>query len=106
MGGASTYSTQFLSHSGPRGPQMMNPGGMVPSRPGLPPSAGGLYASHAAQAQKMAQHVGYPGGQQGLKRPYHSEVSEECLLMDVCSLEIQFYEFMTDYSVCMCPRFL
>ncbi|XP_062268530.1 zinc finger MIZ domain-containing protein 2 isoform X4 [Platichthys flesus] len=73
MGGASTYSTQFLSHSGPRGPQVMNPGGMVPSRPGLPPSAGGLYASHAAQAQKMAQHVGYPGGQQGLKRPYHSE---------------------------------
>nr|XP_019937962.1 PREDICTED: zinc finger MIZ domain-containing protein 2 isoform X1 [Paralichthys olivaceus] len=73
MSGASTYSTQFLSHSGPRGPPVMNPGGMVPSRAGLPPSAGGLYASHAAQTQKMAQHVGYPGGQQGLKRPYHSE---------------------------------
>uniref|UniRef100_A0A3B4Y2U5 Zinc finger MIZ-type containing 2 n=1 Tax=Seriola lalandi dorsalis TaxID=1841481 RepID=A0A3B4Y2U5_SERLL len=73
MGGASSYSTQFLSHSGPRGPPGMNPGGMVPSRPGPPPSSGGLYPSHPAQTQKMAQHGGYPGGQQGLKRPFHSE---------------------------------
>uniref|UniRef100_A0A8C4DTX4 SP-RING-type domain-containing protein n=1 Tax=Dicentrarchus labrax TaxID=13489 RepID=A0A8C4DTX4_DICLA len=69
MGGASSYSTQFLSHSGPRGP----PPGMVSSRPGPPPTAGGLYPSHPAQAQKMPQHGGYPGGQQGLKRPFHSE---------------------------------
>lgn len=76
MGGASSYSTQFLSHSGPRGPPGMNPGGMVPSRPGPPPSAGSLYPSHPAQTQKMGQHGGYPGGQQGLKRPFHSEVSD------------------------------
>ncbi|KAI3362465.1 hypothetical protein L3Q82_012756 [Scortum barcoo] len=68
MGGASSYSTQFLSHSGPRGPP-----GMVSSRPGPPPSTGGLYPSHPAQAQKMPPHGGYPGGQQGLKRPFHSE---------------------------------
>uniref|UniRef100_A0A1A8F6R6 Zinc finger, MIZ-type containing 2 n=2 Tax=Nothobranchius korthausae TaxID=1143690 RepID=A0A1A8F6R6_9TELE len=73
MGGASSYGTQFLSHSGPRGPPGMNPGGMVPSRPGPPPSTGGLYSSHPAQAQRMPQHGGYPGGQQGLKRPFHSE---------------------------------
>uniref|UniRef100_A0A8C9ZQN1 Zinc finger MIZ-type containing 2 n=1 Tax=Sander lucioperca TaxID=283035 RepID=A0A8C9ZQN1_SANLU len=68
MGGASSYSTQFLSHAGPRGPP-----GMVSSRPGPPPPGGGLYPSHPAQAQKMAQHGGYPGQQQGLKRPFHSE---------------------------------
>ncbi|KAM6902988.1 zinc finger MIZ domain-containing protein 2 [Xenentodon cancila] len=73
MGGASSYSTQFLSHSGPRGPLGMNPGGMVPSRPGPPPSSGGLYPSHPAQAQRMPLHGGYPGVQQGLKRPFHSE---------------------------------
>lgn len=77
MSGASSYGTQFLSHSGPRGPQGMNPGGMVPSRPGLPPSSGGLYASHPAQTQRMPQHGGYPGGQQGLKRPFHSEVGND-----------------------------
>lgn len=71
MGGASSYSTQFLSHSGPRGPP-----GMVSSRAGPPPSTGGLYPAHPAQTQKMPQHGGYPGGQQGLKRPFHSEVSE------------------------------
>lgn len=71
MGGASSYSTQFLSHSSPRGP----PPGMVSSRPGPPPTSGGLYPSHPAQTQKMSQHGGYPGGQQGLKRPFHSEVS-------------------------------
>ncbi|XP_056287903.1 zinc finger MIZ domain-containing protein 2 [Pseudoliparis swirei] len=68
MGGASSYSTQFLSHAGPRGPP-----GMVSSRPGPPPSSGGLYPTHPAQAQKMPQHGGYPGPQQGLKRPFHSE---------------------------------
>lgn len=75
MGGASPYSNQFLSHSGPRGPPGMNHGGMVPLRPGLPPSTGGLYPSHPAQAQRMPQHTGFSGGQQGLKRPFHSEVS-------------------------------
>lgn len=70
MGGASSYSTQFLSHSSPRGP----PPGMVSSRPGLPPTSTGLYPSHPAQTQKMSQHGGYPGGQQGLKRSFHSEV--------------------------------
>uniref|UniRef100_A0A096MDK1 Zinc finger MIZ-type containing 2 n=1 Tax=Poecilia formosa TaxID=48698 RepID=A0A096MDK1_POEFO len=73
MGGASPYSNQFLSHSGPRGPPGMNHGGMVPLRPGLPPSSGGLYPSHPAQAQRMPQHAGFSGGQQGLKRPFHSE---------------------------------
>lgn len=73
MGGASSYSTQFLSHSSPRGP----PPGMVSPRPGPPPTSGGLYPSHPAQTQKMSQHGGYPGGQQGLKRPFHSEVSEK-----------------------------
>uniref|UniRef100_A0A8C3A9X7 SP-RING-type domain-containing protein n=1 Tax=Cyclopterus lumpus TaxID=8103 RepID=A0A8C3A9X7_CYCLU len=68
MGGASSYSTQFLSHAGPRGPP-----GMVSSRPGPPPSSGGLYPTHPAQAQKMPQHGGYPGPQQGLKRSFHSE---------------------------------
>uniref|UniRef100_A0A3Q1I7M2 SP-RING-type domain-containing protein n=1 Tax=Anabas testudineus TaxID=64144 RepID=A0A3Q1I7M2_ANATE len=72
MGGPSPYSTQFLSHSGPRGPPGMNPGGMIPSRPGPPPSSGGL-CPHPTQNQKMPQHGGYPSGQQGLKRPYHSE---------------------------------
>ncbi|XP_075885825.1 zinc finger MIZ domain-containing protein 2-like isoform X2 [Nelusetta ayraudi] len=69
MGGASSYSTQFLSHSSPRGP----PPGMVSPRPGPPPNSGGLYPSHPAQTQKMSQHGGYPGGQHGLKRPFHSE---------------------------------
>ncbi|XP_035996483.1 zinc finger MIZ domain-containing protein 2 isoform X1 [Fundulus heteroclitus] len=73
MGGASPYSNQFLSHSGPRGPPGMNHGGMVPLRPGLPPSTGGLYPSHPAQAQRMPQHGSFSGGQQGLKRPFHSE---------------------------------
>ncbi|XP_068429913.1 zinc finger MIZ domain-containing protein 2 isoform X4 [Clinocottus analis] len=68
MGGASSYSTQFLSHAGPRGPP-----GMVSNRPGPPPSSGGLYPTHPSQAQKMPQHGGYPGPQQGLKRPFHSE---------------------------------
>nr|XP_046231777.1 zinc finger MIZ domain-containing protein 2 isoform X3 [Scatophagus argus] len=69
MGGASAYGTQFLSHSGPRGP----PPGMVSSRPGPPPTTGGMYPSHPGQTQKMPQHGGYPGGPQGLKRPFHSE---------------------------------
>uniref|UniRef100_A0A8B9KV86 Zinc finger, MIZ-type containing 2 n=1 Tax=Astyanax mexicanus TaxID=7994 RepID=A0A8B9KV86_ASTMX len=75
MGGASSYNTQFLSHSGPRGPPAMAPSGMVGSRP---PSMGPMYAS---QGQRLPQHSGYPGGQQGppprhqqgLKRPYNSE---------------------------------
>lgn len=77
MGGASSYNTQFLSHPGPRGPPGMASSGMVGSRP---PSMGGMYGS---QGQRMPQHNVYPGGQQGppvrhqqgLKRPYTSEVS-------------------------------
>ncbi|XP_072310349.1 zinc finger MIZ domain-containing protein 2 isoform X1 [Eucyclogobius newberryi] len=68
MGGASSYSTQFLSHSGPRGPPGMNPGGMGPNRHGHSPSIGGLYPSHHAQMQKMPPHGNY--SQQGLKRPF------------------------------------
>lgn len=78
MGGASSYNTQFMPHPGPRGPPGMASSGMVGSRP---PSMGGMYGS---QGQRMPQHSGYPGGQQGppprhqqgLKRPYNSEVSE------------------------------
>lgn len=74
MGGASSYNTQFLSHSGPRGPPGMSPSGMVGSRP---PSMGPMYTQ---QGQRLPQHPGYPGSQQGpprhqqaLKRPYNSE---------------------------------
>ncbi|XP_063333838.1 zinc finger MIZ domain-containing protein 2 isoform X1 [Pelmatolapia mariae] len=73
LGGTSSYSTQFLSHAGPRGPPGMNPGGMISSRSGLPPSTGGLYPSHPAHIQRIPHQGGYPGGQQGLKRPFHSE---------------------------------
>uniref|UniRef100_A0A8C2FQX1 Zinc finger, MIZ-type containing 2 n=1 Tax=Cyprinus carpio TaxID=7962 RepID=A0A8C2FQX1_CYPCA len=74
MGGASSYNTQFLSHSGPRGPPGMAPSGMVGSRP---PSMGPMYPQ---QGQRLQQHPVYPGGQQGpprhqqgLKRPYNSD---------------------------------
>lgn len=78
MGGASSYNTQFMPHPGPRGPPGMASSTMVGSRP---PTMGGMYGS---QGQRMPQHSGYPGGQQGppprhqqgLKRPYNSEVSE------------------------------
>lgn len=82
LGGTSSYSTQFLSHAGPRGPPGMNPGGMISSRSGLPPSTGGLYPSHPAHIQRIPHQGGYPGGQQGLKRPFHSEVCDptKCLL--------------------------
>ncbi|XP_077352633.1 zinc finger MIZ domain-containing protein 2 isoform X2 [Festucalex cinctus] len=85
MGGASSYSPQFMSHGGPhggpRGPPTMNQGGMVSSRPGpVPPSGGGLYPPHPGPAQKMhaggggvGGSGGYPGGTQGLKRTFHSE---------------------------------
>ncbi|XP_067114718.1 zinc finger MIZ domain-containing protein 2 isoform X1 [Osmerus mordax] len=73
MGGASSYSNQFLSHPGPRGPSGMAASGMVASRPGPPTSMGGIYPTHPSQAPRMPQHGGYPGGPQGLKRPYNSE---------------------------------
>uniref|UniRef100_A0A3P8VKV3 Zinc finger, MIZ-type containing 2 n=1 Tax=Cynoglossus semilaevis TaxID=244447 RepID=A0A3P8VKV3_CYNSE len=73
VSGSPPYSTQFLSHSGPRGPSAMNPTGMVPSRPGPPPSSVGMYPTHPAQIQKMAQHGGYPSGPHVLKRPFPSE---------------------------------
>ncbi|KAI1900923.1 hypothetical protein AGOR_G00054830 [Albula goreensis] len=74
MGGASSYNSQFMPQSGPRGPPGMAPTGMVPSRP---PSMGPMYST---QGQRMPQHAGYAGGhqgpprpQQGLKRSYNSE---------------------------------
>ncbi|XP_019711990.1 zinc finger MIZ domain-containing protein 2 isoform X3 [Hippocampus comes] len=78
MGGPSSYSPQFMSHGGPRGPPAMNQGGMVSSRSGLaPPSTGGLYPSHPGHTQKMhgggGAGGGYPGGTQGLKRTFHPE---------------------------------
>ncbi|KTF92714.1 hypothetical protein cypCar_00034066 [Cyprinus carpio] len=78
MGGASSYNTQFLSHSGPRGPPGMAPSGMVGSRP---PSMGPMYPQ---QGQRLPQHPVYPGGQQGpprhqqgLKRPYNSDQADQ-----------------------------
>ncbi|XP_036382635.1 zinc finger MIZ domain-containing protein 2-like [Megalops cyprinoides] len=74
MGGASSYNSQFLPQSGPRGPPGMAPTGMVASRP---PAMGPMYST---QGQRMPQHPGYAGGhqgpprpQQGLKRSYNSE---------------------------------
>ncbi|KAJ8379264.1 hypothetical protein SKAU_G00000420 [Synaphobranchus kaupii] len=74
MGGASSYNSQFMPQSGPRGPPGMAPTGMVPSRP---PSMGPMYTT---QGQRLPQHPGYPVGhqgpprpQQGLKRSYNSE---------------------------------
>ncbi|XP_066570390.1 zinc finger MIZ domain-containing protein 2 isoform X2 [Amia ocellicauda] len=74
MGGASSYNSQFVPHGGPRGPPGMGGTGMGPSRP---PSMGPMYNT---QGQRLPQHPGYPGGQQGplrtqqgLKRPYNSE---------------------------------
>ncbi|XP_048875364.1 zinc finger MIZ domain-containing protein 2 [Brienomyrus brachyistius] len=74
MGGGPSYNSQFLPHTGPRGPPAMAPGGMVPSRA---PSMGPMYSG---QGQRMQQHPGYPGAQpgpprpqHGMKRPYTSE---------------------------------
>ncbi|KAJ8263574.1 hypothetical protein COCON_G00160310 [Conger conger] len=74
QGGASSYGSQFMPQSGPRGPPGMAPTGMVPSRP---PSMGPMYST---QGQRLPQHPGYAGGhqgaprpQQGLKRSYNSE---------------------------------
>ncbi|KAG5834448.1 hypothetical protein ANANG_G00261620 [Anguilla anguilla] len=74
MGGASSYNSQFLPPSGPRGPSGMAPTNMVPSRA---QSMGPMYST---QGQRLPQHQGYPGGQQGpprpqqgLKRPYNAE---------------------------------
>ncbi|KAM6986474.1 zinc finger MIZ domain-containing protein 2-like isoform 2-T2 [Aplochiton taeniatus] len=73
MVGGPSYNSQFMSPSGPRGPTGMAPGGMVPSRQGPQASMGGMYPSHPSQIQRMPQQGLYPGGQQGLKRPYNSE---------------------------------
>ncbi|KPP62200.1 zinc finger MIZ domain-containing protein 2-like [Scleropages formosus] len=74
MGAGSPYNSQFLPHSGPRGPPGMAPAGIGPARG---PSMGPMYA---AQGQRLPQQPGYPAGQQGpprpqqgLKRPYSSE---------------------------------
>ncbi|KAL4636005.1 zinc finger MIZ domain-containing protein 2-like [Arapaima gigas] len=74
MGAGSPYSSQFLPHSGPRGPPVMAPAGIGPGRG---PSMGPMYGG---QGQRLPQQPGYPGGQQGpprpqqgLKRPYSSE---------------------------------
>ncbi|XP_018606465.2 zinc finger MIZ domain-containing protein 2 [Scleropages formosus] len=74
MSGGSSYNSQFMPHSGPRGLPGMAPTGMVPSRT---PSMGPMYSS---QGQRLPQHPGYPGAQpgpprpqQGMKRPYNAE---------------------------------
>ncbi|XP_023694294.2 zinc finger MIZ domain-containing protein 2-like isoform X1 [Paramormyrops kingsleyae] len=74
MGATSPYNSQFLPHAGPRGPPGMAASGMGPARPS---SMGPMYV---AQGQRLPQHPGYHGGQQGpprpqqgLKRPYGSE---------------------------------
>jgi len=82
MGGPA-YNNQFMAHSGPRGPSGMAPGGMGPG-PGPtrgPPSMGPMYAAGGVP-QRVPQHPNYGPGpqqahlrpQQGLKRPYNSEV--------------------------------
>ena len=86
MGGPG-YNNQFMTHSGPRGPPGMAPGGMGPG-PGPtrgPPSMGPMYGPGGGpqRVPQHPQHPNYgPGPQQahlrapqGLKRPYNSEVS-------------------------------
>ncbi|CAB1321459.1 unnamed protein product [Coregonus sp. 'balchen'] len=75
MGGGVDYNSQFMQHLGTRGPLGMSPAGMGPARP---PSMGPMYG--APQVQRMPQHPGYTGAQQGpprpqqgLKRPYSAE---------------------------------
>lgn len=85
MGGPA-YNNQFMTHSGPRGPPGMAPGGMGPG-PGPtrgPPSMGPMYGPGGGpqRVPQHPQHPNYgPGPQQGhlrapqgLKRPYNSEV--------------------------------
>ena len=80
--GGSAYNQQFMSHAGPRGPPGMSQGGMGPGQSRAPPSMGPMYGP-GGPAQRMAQHPNYGPGpqqgplrpQQGLKRPYNSEVS-------------------------------
>ncbi|KAL3062329.1 hypothetical protein OYC64_002186 [Pagothenia borchgrevinki] len=81
MGGPG-YNNQFMSHSGPRGPPGMAPGGMGhgPGPNRGPPSMGPMYGPGGG-SQRVPQHPNYgPGPQQGhlrppqgLKRPYNSE---------------------------------
>lgn len=95
MGPAPAYSSQFMNQPGPRGP----PGGMNPASMGSamnnpnmngPPmgmnqarTPGMPFAAHS---QRMPQQ-GYPGGprpgmpMQGMKRPYHGEVSGKLEIM-------------------------
>lgn len=84
MGGPA-YNNQFISHSGPRGPPGMAPGGMGPG-PGPnrgPPSMGPMYGPTGGP-QRVPQHPNYgPSPQQahmrppqGIKRPYNSEVRD------------------------------
>lgn len=102
MGGASSYNTQFMPHPGPRGPPGMASSGMVSSRP---PSMGAMYGS---QGQRMPQHSGYPGGQQGppprhqqgLKRPYNSEVSKKRhLFFFFYCIFFSFFFFFFSFSI-------
>uniref|UniRef100_A0A8D3B785 SP-RING-type domain-containing protein n=1 Tax=Scophthalmus maximus TaxID=52904 RepID=A0A8D3B785_SCOMX len=85
--GGQAYNSQFMAHSGPRGPPGgMGPGGMGPG-PGPtrgPPSMGPMYGPGGGP-QRVPQHPNYgPGPQQGhlrppqgLKRPYSSEVNTQ-----------------------------
>ncbi|XP_043940162.1 zinc finger MIZ domain-containing protein 2 isoform X1 [Protopterus annectens] len=89
MGASQPYNSQFMSHSGPRGPPtmsggvtsagiggVMGPSGMSPMgmNSSRPPGINTIYGT-----QRMPQH-GYPGPPQaqqiprhGIKRPYGSE---------------------------------
>ncbi|NXI36011.1 ZMIZ2 protein, partial [Galbula dea] len=85
MGTGQPFSSQFLPHTGPRGPAGMSPAGMtgiiapsgispVSMSPVRTPSTGPLYGGH-----RMPQHA-YPGPppsqqlpRQGLKRAYSNE---------------------------------
>lgn len=92
MGPAQTYSSQFMSQPGPRGP----PGGMNPAGMGSAmssPTMGGPpmgmnqnrvpgMGPYGAHGQRIPQQ-GYPGGprpgmpMQAMKRPYPGEVSRD-----------------------------
>lgn len=79
MGGPA-YNSQFMAHSGPRGPPGMAPGDMGPGPTRGPPAMGSMYGPGSGP-QRVPQYG--PGPQQGhlrppqgLKRPYSSEVSQ------------------------------
>lgn len=96
MGTGQSFSSQFLPHAGPRGPNSMSPAGMagvvapsgvspVSMSPVRVPGTGPLYGG-----QRVPQHT-YPGPsqsqqlpRQGLKRAYSSEVSAALMKAMAC----------------------